>query len=87
MPVDPRIQRILDGKLTTPTDLRFKPKRGHARPPGTGPIGETCGSCRHRAPTGCDKREWYCSRDGSHPVVLITAHEKACSLWQGRSRG
>lgn len=29
-------------------------QRGYAAPPGTGPVGETCGSCRfiYRAPTG-----------------------------------
>jgi len=87
MPVDPRIQRILDGPLTTPTDLRFAPLKGHVQPPGTGPVGETFRSCRHRSPTGGDYRTWYCDliplerADRGIPIALA---EEACGRWQAR---
>lgn len=86
MPIDPRIQKALDAPLTTPTDLRFKPMRGHAMPPGTGPVGETCGSCRHRHPTGSDYREWVCNLDRSNPRVPISSLEQACGRWEVRIR-
>ncbi len=86
MPVDPRIQRTLDGPLTTPTDLRFAPKKGHVAPPGTGPIGETCASCRHDVPTSCDRREWVCDLDRSRPKVAIKGYVKACARWEARGR-
>ena len=85
MPVDPRIQAMLDAPLTTPTDLRFAPLRGHVQPPGTGPVGETCGSCRHRHPSGSDYRTWFCNLDASRPRVPIAHHEAACGRWLGRA--
>jgi hypothetical protein len=87
MPVDPRIQAIIDAPLTTPTDLRFAPMKGHVQPPGTGPIGETCGSCRNRHPTGSDFKEWICALDRTLPRVPITALEKACGRWEARRHG
>lgn len=83
MPVDPRIQRILDGPLTTPTELRFAPKKGYVQPPGTGPIGETCGSCRHASPTGSDYREWTCRLvSGAYRGTIIDRRTKACGRWE-----
>lgn len=89
MPVDPRIQRILDAPLTTPTDLRFDPLAGHVQPPGTGPYGETCRSCRHRTPTSCDYRTWYCDLvplDRADRGVAIALAEEACGRWQQSMR-
>ncbi|PAL25506.1 hypothetical protein CD928_03260 [Sphingopyxis sp. GW247-27LB] len=85
MPVDPRIQRMLDAPLTTPTDLRFEPLKGHVQPPATGPIGEHCRSCRHREPTDCTYRVWICSavpRDRADRGVAIALAEDACGRWQ-----
>lgn len=87
MPVDPRIQAILDGPMTTRTDLRFAPMRGHASAPGTGPVGETCGSCRHRHPTDSSYRTWTCdavSKFSADRGTPISQHEKACGRWQAR---
>lgn len=84
MPVDPRIQRRLDEPLTTPTDLRFASKRGYAQPPATGPVGETCASCRHRSPTSCSKRDWYCdavSLSRADRGDLISLATAACGRW------
>ncbi len=87
MAVDPRIQRILDGPLTTPTDLRFKPLAGHASAPGTGPIGEFCRSCKHRSPTDCTYRVWTCGRvaqDRADRGTPISLNEEACGRWESR---
>ena len=87
MPVDPRIQRILDGPLTTPTDLRFKPLRGHVSPPGTGPVGESCRSCRHRSPTDSNYRVWFCGLIPHHRPdrgQAIALTEEACGRWEAR---
>lgn len=84
MPVDPRIQRILDGPLTSKTELRFAPKRGYAQPPGTGPIGETCRSCRHARWASDERTVWSCDlvREWTPlPIDLTTA---SCGRW-GRS--
>lgn len=87
MPVDPRIQRILDAPLTTPTDLRFRPMKGHVQPPGTGPLGEFCGSCRHLHPTGSDYREWVCGLSRDLPAIAIRRDAKACGRWEARGHG
>ena len=34
------------------------PKRGHAARPGSGPEGQTCGTCRHRVSVDGGAR-WY----------------------------
>lgn len=89
MPVDPRIQAILDGPLTTPTDLRFAPMRGHASAPGTGPIGEVCRTCRHREPTDCTYRVWICGAVSQHRAdrgTAIALFEKACGRWEATRR-
>lgn len=33
--------------LRAPTKAKGPQKRGHAAPPGTGPDGKTCGTCKH----------------------------------------
>lgn len=57
--------------------------RGYAAPPGTGPQGETCGSCRHLcrgrrwAKCAMIEGKWTHSRKTD---VLVGAH--ACSKWE-----
>ena len=64
-------------------------KRGHADHPGTGPEGETCGSCthiakRHLAKTytkcGLTKATWT-GGGGSD----VRNKDAACSRWQARA--
>lgn len=61
------------------------PKRGHARPPGTGPAGETCGSCQHIA-----RRQWAgtymkCALNQAKwtrgPGSDVRARDPACEKW------
>lgn len=59
---------------------------GHAAPPGTGPQGETCGSCRHvEGPVGYTKAcglmrdQWELRTQKQNDVRLKDA---ACSRWE-----
>jgi hypothetical protein len=72
--------------MTTATDLRFAARKGYVQPPGTGPFGETCGSCRHRRPTSCDNRTWVCGLESRHIDVPIASATKSCARWETSSR-
>lgn len=60
---------------------------GYVMPPGTGPDGETCGSCKHLcrfktsskswAKCGANRGKWTCSR---RTDIMVRA--PACSKWQ-----
>lgn len=66
---------------------RKDPKpRGHVSPPGTGPAGETCGSCRHAVrfdysksfyKCALAKARWTCGRGTD-----VRARDAACSRWE-----
>ena len=58
-------------------------KRGHAMPPGTGPEGETCGSCAHivrsRRWMKCElRRATWTHSYGTD----IRAKDPACAKWE-----
>lgn len=60
------------------------PKRGgYAAPPGTGPDGETCGSCKHIFRTSryrkCEKRKSAWSHGFATDVF---ARSPACKFWE-----
>ena len=77
-------QRYLDRKAGV---VHRKPtvKNGYEAPPGTGPEGETCGTCRHKRTCGkfikCELRRatWT-----SGPGTDILARTPACSKWEAR---
>jgi hypothetical protein len=60
--------------------------RGHVAPPGTGPEGETCGSCKHLFRNQMAKTYLKCSLNrakwtgGKKSDVL--ARDAACSKWE-----
>jgi len=60
---------------------------GHAAKPGTGPSGETCGTCRHRVHTEIDSGKKYqkCMKiraNWTHgPGTDIKKKDKACACW------
>lgn len=60
-------------------------KGGYARPPGTGPAGETCGSCRHFNPNGGGGggRYFKCRlvQTTHGPGTDIRKRAPACELW------
>lgn len=59
---------------------------GYIRPPGTGPAGETCGSCTHMcsAPSGRYRKCLLAKSIWTNgPRTDIRARSPACSLWSG----
>lgn len=60
-------------------------KGGYARPPGTGPAGETCGSCRHFNPNGGGGGGGYFKcrlvQETFGPGTDIRKRAPACELW------
>ena len=61
--------------------------RGFAARPGSGPVGETCGSCAHCARIGYHRRRYLKCRVIRHrwthgPGTDIRAKAPACSFWQ-----
>jgi hypothetical protein len=83
---------ISDAVMTPAQKRRIAPKRkdpkpsGHVCPPGTGPAGETCGSCKHifrnrLAKTylkcGLNRAKWTGGRKTD-----ILARAPACKLWE-----
>ena len=80
--------RDLFGRPVTEEEARVIRKRrdpepkGYAAPPGTGPEGETCGSCRHimRVPwakCGLVKDRWTHSRGSD-----VKVRAPACRRWE-----
>lgn len=63
---------------------------GYAAPPGTGPTGETCGSCRYLYRNYLAKTYLKCLRNrvnwtgGRYSDVL--SRSPACFLWQGEDQ-
>jgi hypothetical protein len=96
--IDPHTQAPLDlfgerpreGAMTDAERKRMRRRaserpRGHAMPSGTGPTGETCGSCRHLVRRQWSKTYLKCGLNqaawthGSRSDVR--ARDAACSKW------
>lgn len=63
--------------------------KGYAGLPGTGPAGETCKTCRHKAAPGDTARVyWKCRLMRAHwtggPGTDIRMRSPACSKWEAR---
>ena len=76
--------------LPEPSKAKRKPtqKRGYAAPPGTGPEGETCGTCAHKT-----TRQWAgsyqkCALMQAHwtrgPGSDILVRSPACKRWEAK---
>ena len=65
------------------------PKRGHADRPGTGPEGETCGTCQHYTARRMSKTYRKCALTKATwtggPGSDIRAKDPACSRWDARA--
>lgn len=59
---------------------------GYAQPPGTGPAGETCGTCRHcyATQTRSGKRFYKCAlvKQTSGPGTDIRLKTRSCRAWK-----
>lgn len=89
MPIDPRIQAALDapyaGNASTFFGKRGQTKRkGYAGMPGTGPEGETCGSCAYCHFVQPNIKRFYKYRLTPltrGPASDIKKRSPACSRW------
>ena len=61
--------------------------RGNAAPIGTGPDGETCGTCKHCWARRMSKRYYKCGlvRSTGGPKTDIRLKWAACSRWEART--
>ena len=73
-------RRIMRRKATAP--------KGYAAPPGTGPAGETCGSCRRLYRNRLAKTYLKCELMKSHWTggagTDILARSPACKRWESQ---
>lgn len=73
-------KRLFRGKRSTPQP------RGHAWQPGTGPEGETCGSCRYMVCKRLAKVYRKCGlmreRWTAGGATDVRAHDPACKKWE-----
>lgn len=92
-PVQLDLVEFLGGPALTPEQrcqiTRHTPKpKGYAKPPGSGPAGETCKGCKHYRVVESRARKTFrkCGRLESHwthgPGTDILAKSAACSLWE-----
>lgn len=79
------------GPMLTPEQrkkLLKKPcgARGHIAPPGTGPEGETCGSCKHRHRKQLAKTYLKCALNSARWTgggkTDVRAKDHACLCWE-----
>jgi hypothetical protein len=74
--------------LTAPRPLSHAKQWGYIMPPGTGPAGETCGSCRHIMRT---RRYRKCRLNEANWTggfkTDVLARSPACSRWEASQLG
>lgn len=62
------------------------PRKGYASIPGTGPQGETCGTCEHRTGTNTSKVYYKCALMRAHWTggqgTDILVRSPACRHWE-----
>jgi hypothetical protein len=70
-----------------PVERKSTPARGYVSPPGTGPEGETCKSCRHVVRRTCSRVYYKCGlarsiwTRGRGSDILMGS--PACEKWEG----
>ena len=79
------ITDAFDSFVIEQSDIRGR--YGHAAPPGTGPLGETCGTCAHICRRDIKSRSFYkCSiisskwTHGKKTDILKT--DESCAMWE-----
>lgn len=88
---------IIDDRKLTAEDMRERKRalrrkanapKGYYKSPGSGPQGETCGSCGHACcHRGASKNYWKCDRvRPTHgPGTDIRLKAAACSGWEAKA--
>jgi len=87
----------LDALWNAPLTKSGKKKRkptlphGHAWKPGTGPAGETCGTCKHMVRRHLAKTYLKCGKNEAAwtggPGSDIRAKDPACKFWEPKDEG
>jgi hypothetical protein len=84
---------LANGPMLTPgqrkqLSTRSK-KHGHAAAPGTGPAGETCGSCKYLAANRLARTYYKCDlmrvRWTGGYGTDVRVRDAACAKWEGRA--
>lgn len=79
--------KTLDGRtITVPAEFTNRSLRGYADVPGSGPTGETCGTCRHKARLRYAKTYYKCALQRGYwthgPGTDIKLRSPACRKWE-----
>lgn len=87
--MDPNAPALSDAERAR---LKKRPKRtGHAWTPGTGPVGETCGSCVHYTLRRFAKAYRKCGLMRAQWTggagTDIRAGDPACKFWKAQTEG
>ena len=65
--------------------VKLRSKKGHVAPPGTGPEGETCGSCQHLYRKSMAKTYLKCGLNSAEWTggggTDVRARDPACREW------
>ena len=95
MPVDPRLQKLLDAPFAGAARQLPRPRgktvaRGYVGSPGSGPHGETCNTCEHKTRVmGGAKAFPKCALNKANwtrgPASDIRVHSPACAHWQAKA--
>lgn len=84
--VHDRLGAMTDAERRRMRRRAYSVPRGHAMPPGTGPEGETCGSCRHLVRNRMAKTYLKCGRNEAAwtggPKSDVRARDAACGKWE-----
>lgn len=90
------LQALMDAPMSAERDAAKRkrkptPKRGHYFTPGTGPEGETCGTCKHLFRNQRSKTYLKCGLNRVHWTggegSDIRAKDAACKFWEGECQG
>ena len=81
--------RTASGKVVEakPRGKHYVEPRGYAAPPGTGPAGETCGTCQYRTYAGNTQGSYpkcalrYGTWTGGRATDILV-HAAACEKWE-----
>jgi hypothetical protein len=83
----PRQMPLSRARITASGKKRYDIARGYAYPPGTGPAGETCKTCKFAVRIHYHDRTYYKCRKSERvwthgPGTDIRLKSPACKLWE-----
>ena len=80
------LDALMNAPMTGKRKRKPTPKRGHYFKPGTGPAGETCGSCKHLYRNRLAKTYLKCALNRANWTggegSDVRAKDAACKFWE-----